>query len=397
MAVTQSERTLSNFLAYLDGLRERGAVHYDGQRGAWHVLGYHDALQVLNDPATFSSEVPSLAPKPEGNDLFAIGNPLRSDDPAHRRLRGLVSQAFTPKMIADLEPRVVEVAGRLLDEADAGGERWDLIEQLGFPLPFIAIAEMLGIPVTDRAFLRRLSDAFLEARNVDPKDPQGGSPVMRIAPVMHELNAHLLEVVRARRKNPGDDLTSRLMAVEADGMRLDDDETIGMIGLLLGGYVTTTSTMGNTMLSLEENPHVWEQLRADPELIPALIEESARYRPPFPRVGRRATKDTEIAGQQIPAESVVLVWLTAANRDESVFADPDRFDIHRKPNAHIAFGKGIHFCLGAPLARLLIKVEIRLLMQRYREIRVCDDVPVDLRNPWVMMGVNHLPIQVRRH
>ncbi|MER6670083.1 cytochrome P450 [Amycolatopsis japonica] len=400
MSVKQSERTLSNFLAYLDELRGRGDVHFDEKIQAWHVLGYHDTYQVLTDPVTFSSDVAPLAPKQEDFDLFKKGNFVRADDPAHRLLRGMVSQAFTPKMIADLEPRITEVTTRLLDDADAGGGQWDLIEELGYPLPFIVIAEMLGIPVTDRAFVRRLSDTFFEVHNVDPEaslDALGESAVNNVAPLLRELNLHLLEFVRDRRKNPGDDLTSKLLAVEVDGRRLDDEETVGFLGLLLlAGHVTATSTIGNTILALHENPEAWGQLRADPGLIPAAIEESMRYRPPFPRLGRQVTKDTEIGGQKIPADAFVLVWLTTANRDDRVFADPDRFDIHRDPNPHLTFGKGIHFCLGAPLARLEVKIAMRILMERYSDIRVRDDVPVNLRNPWAMIGVNRLPIEVRR-
>jgi cytochrome P450 len=375
-------------------------VHFDDKIKAWHVLGYDDALQVLTDSATFSSDVVALAPKQEDFDLFKKGNFVRADDPVHRRLRGLVSRAFTPKMIAELEPRITEVTNQLLDDADAGGDQWDLIEQLGYPLPFIVIAEMLGIPVTDRAFVRRLSDTFFEVHNVDPEqslDSLGESAVNNVAPLLRELNTHLLEFVRERRKNPGDDLTSKLMAVEDDGVRLDDEETVGFLGLLLlAGHVTATSTMGNTVLALDENPHVWEQLRADPELIPAAVEESMRYRPPFPRLGRQVKMDTEIGGHQIPAGSFVLAWLTTANRDERVFADPDRFDILRDPNPHLTFGKGIHFCLGAPLARLEVKIAMRLLLERYSDIRVRDDAPVNLRNPWAMIGVNRLPLEVRR-
>jgi cytochrome P450 len=398
--VTQSERTLSNFLAYLDGLRERGAVHYDDKIQAWHVLGYQDNLQVLTDPGTFSSDVAALAPKQEDFDLFKKGNFVRADDPAHRRLRGLVSQAFTPKMIADLEPRITEVTTQLLDDADRLGDEWDLIEELGYPLPFIVIAEMLGLPVTDRAFVRRLADTFFEVHNVDPEeslDSLGESAVNNVAPLLRELNTHLLEFVRTRRKNPGDDLTSKLMQVEVDGNRLDDEETVGFLGLLLlAGHVTATSTIGNTVLALHENPEVWDQLRADPALIPAAVEESMRYRPPFPRLGRQVIKDTEIGGKKIPAGDFVLAWLTAANRDESVFTDPDKFDILRKPNPHLTFGKGMHFCLGAPLARLEVKIAMRLLVERYSDIRVRDDMPVNLRNPWAMIGVNKLPLQVTR-
>jgi cytochrome P450 len=400
MGVPQSERTLPNFLAYLDGLRERGGVHCDEKTQAWHVLGHHDILQVLADPVTFSSDAAPLAPNQEDFEMSKKGNFLRADDPAHRRLRSLAGKAFNPKTIAELESRIVEVTTQLLDDADAGGDQWDLIELLGYPLPFIVIAEMLGIPVADRAFVRKLSDTFFEVRTIDPQETPDSlreNAVNNVAPLMRELNAYLLDFARSRRENPADDLTSRLMAAEVDGVGPDDEEAVGFLHLLLAGHVTTTSALGNAFLALGENPGVWGQLRADPALIPAAVEESLRFRPPLARVARQATKDTEIGGRKIPADSFVRLWVAAANRDDSVFADPDRFDINRNPNPHLAFGKGIHFCLGAPLARLETRIAIGLMLERYSDIRLRDDVPVRLRNPWVMMGVSSLPIEVRKY
>lgn len=400
LTLTQSQRSLPNFLAYLDGLRERGMVHYDDKIQAWQVLGYHDVDQVLRDPATFSSDVAALAPKQKDFDLFKKGNFVRMDEPEHRKLRTLVSQAFTPKVIASLEPRIEEVTREMLDKADAAGDRFDLIEELAYPLPFIVIAELLGFPASDQAVVRRWSDTFFERHNTDPEESMqklGEKAVQNVAPILGELNAHIQEHVRRMRANPGDDLTSKLMAVEVDGERLDDDEIVGFVGLLLlAGHVTATSTLGNTVLALDENPEAMTQLRSDLTLVPSAIEESMRFRPPFPRLGRTATRDTELGGQKIKAGEAVLVWLTTANRDPEVFADPNRFDISRKPNPHLTFGHGIHFCLGAPLARLEVKVALRILMERYSDIRVASDAPVELRNPWAMIGVNKLPVEVRR-
>jgi cytochrome P450 len=187
------------------------------------------------------------------------------------------------------------------------------------------------------------------------------------------------------------------MTIETDGERLDEEEALGFFNLLVAGHHSTSSALGNTVLALDENPQVWDQLRADPSLIPAAIEESVRFRPPFPRSARRATKDTELGGQKITAGATVLVWLVTANRDDRVFADPNRFDISRKPNPHLSFGKGIHHCLGALLARLESRIAIRMMLERYREIRVREGAPVNLRNPWTMIGVNMMPIEVRKY
>ncbi|GIG59278.1 cytochrome P450 [Longispora fulva] len=402
MTLTQAQRTLPSFLAYLDGLRERGDVHFDDKVQAWQVMGYDDVNTVLTDSVTFSSDVSALAPKQEDFDLFKRGNFVRLDDPEHRKLRGLVSQAFTPKMIAGLEPRIAEVTTRLLDEADAaGGDRFDLIDSLAYPLPFIVIAELLGIPASDQLLVRRVADTFFEIHNTDPDESLtelGDKAVRNVAPLIRELNTYVLDFVRRRRAQPGDDdLTSKLMAVEVDGERMEDEEIVGFIGLLLlAGHVTATSTLGNTVLAFEENPDAAALVRADMSLVPAAIEESLRFRPPFPRLGRTATKDTVLGGQEIAAGDFVLSWLTTANRDERVFTEPDRFDILRTSNPHLTWGKGIHFCLGAPLGRLEVKVALRILMERYSDIRLASDAPIHLRNPWAMIGVNKLPLEVRR-
>ncbi|MER6664377.1 cytochrome P450 [Amycolatopsis japonica] len=419
MGVTQSEPTLSDLLAYLDVLRARGDVHFDERIKAWHVLGYDVTQQVQMDSVTFSSEVAPLGPVEED----FTGNFLRADNPAHRRLRGVVSKALTPKMMADLEPRITELTTRLLDTADDGGHQWDFIEQLAHPLPLMVMAEMLGVPADDLAFVQKLSDSVVEVQSSAAKESPNGrresasndndAPPLRELKPLRELNSHLLEILRARRENPGDDLVSRLMTIEADGERLDEEEALGCLNVLVAGHHTTTAAMGNTILALDENPHVWDQLRADPALIPAAIDESVRFRPPFPRSPRQTTKDTELGGQKIPAGATVLVWLTTANRDDRVFADPDRFDILRKPNPHLSYGKGIHHCVGAPLARLETRIAIRLLLERYRDIRVRDDAPAGLRNPWAISGerpgrwglgdvvkprvVNKLPIEVDKY
>lgn len=416
MAVTQSEMTLAGLVTYLDRLRAQGDVHFDERMRVWHVLGYREAQQVQTDPVTFSSQVAAMAP---GQEDFK-GNFLRADDPEHRRLRGVAGRAFTPKMVADLEPRIVELTTRLLDAADAGGDRWDFIDGVGHPLPFMVMAEMIGVSADDHAFIRKLSDAIVEVRRMEPAKSgeapgtgNGAGPALRKPKPRHELDLYLLELIRARRKNPGDDLVSRLLTIEADGGRLDEEEALGALNVLVAGHHTTTAALGNTVLSLDDNPHVWEQLRADRSLISAAVEESVRWRPPFPRSPRQTTKDTVLGGREIPAGATVLVWVITANRDDRVFADPNRFDITRKPNPHLSFGKGIHHCIGAPVARLEAKAVFNLLLERYRRIRVREDSPADLRNPWATAGerpgewgmgdmmipgvVNKLPVEVEKH
>ena len=392
--MTTTRSTFEDFLAWLEARRAQGQVHFDDKQQCWHVLGHPEASRVLNDPAAFSSDLSALQPAQDDFALFQRGNFVNMDPPQHRKLRTLVSQAFTPKVVADLEPRIAELTTHLLDEA---GERFDLIDALAYPLPVIVIAELLGVPASDRGLFRTWADVLL-GQKVDPDQALtevSERALTAIAPTMHEMNAYFLEHIRSRRAGPGNDLTSRLVQAEVDGEGLADEEIIGFVGLLLiAGHITTTATLGNSVLSFQEHQDAAAEIRADPTLLPAAIEEVLRMRTPFPRLGRIARVEAEVGGVRIPAGQVVIPWLAAANRDERVFAAPHRFDVHRKPNPHLTFGHGIHFCLGAPLARLEARVALRMLLERYRDVEVAAD-EVQHRSPWTMVAVTGLPLQVR--
>jgi len=392
--MTTTRPTFEEFLAWLEDSRLHGQVHFDDTQQCWHVLGHPEASAVLSDPAVFSSDLTALQPEQDDLELFQRGNFVRMDPPQHRKLRTLVSQAFTPRVVAGLEPRIAELATQLLDQV---GERFDLIDALAYPLPVVVIAELLGIPASDRGLFREWADVLL-GQEVDPDQAVAEvseQALQAVAPTMRQMNAYFLDYIMSRRANPGTDLTSRLVQAEVDGQRLADEEIVGFVGLLLiAGHITTTATLGNSLVSFQDNPEAAAQVRADPMLLPAAIEEVLRVRTPFPRLGRIAKVDAEVGGVLIPAGQIVVPWLAAANRDERVFAEPDRFDIHRKPNPHLSFGHGIHFCLGAPLARLEARVAMRLLLQRYRDIDVASDEQVEQRNPWTMVAVARLPLQV---
>jgi cytochrome P450 len=393
--MTTTRPTFEDLLAWLEASRANGQVHFDDKQQCWHVLGHPEASNILSDPAMFSSDLSALRPDQDDLALFQRGNFVNMDPPQHRKLRTLVSQAFTPKVVADLEPRIAQVTTQLLDQVD---ERFDLIDALAYPLPVIVIAEMLGVPTSDRGTFRGWADALF-SQEIDPERSlrdASEQAVTAVAPIMREMNAYFLDYIRSRRTNPGSDLTSKLTQAEVDGERLADEEIVGFVGLLLiAGHITTTATLGNSVISFQDNPHAVAEVRADPELLPAAIEEVLRVRTPFPRLARITTAETEVAGVRIPAGQVVLPWLTAANRDERVFTEPHRFDIHREPNPHLTFGHGIHFCLGAPLARLEARVALRLLLERYRDVEVAGDEQVEHRNPWTMVAVNRLPLEVR--
>jgi cytochrome P450 len=393
--MTTTRATFEDLLASLEAGRAHGQVHFDDKQQCWQVLGHPEAVAVLSDPALFSSDLSALRPEQDDLALFQRGNFVNMDPPQHRKLRTLVSQAFTPRVVADLEPRIAELTNELLDQA---GERFDLIDALAYPLPVIVIAELLGIPVSDRSLFRRWADVLF-SQEVDPDKSLrdvSEQAVSAVVPIMREMNAYFLNYIRSRRANPGSDLTSKLVHAEVDGERLADEEIVGFVGLLLlAGHITTTATLGNSLVSFRDAPHAVAEVRADPTLLPAAIEEVLRVRTPFPRLARITTAETEVDGARIPAGQVVLPWLTAANRDERVFTEPHRFDIHRQPNPHLAFGHGIHFCLGAPLARLEARVALRLLLERYRDVEVAGDEQVEYRNPWTMVAVTRLPLEVR--
>ena len=393
--MTTTRPTFDDFLAWLEAGREHGQVHFDDRQQCWQVLGHPEAGIVLSDPVVFSSDLTALQPVQDDLALFQRGNLVRMDPPRHRVLRSLVNQAFTPRVVAGLEPRIAELTTELLDRA---GERFDLVDALAYPLPVIVIADLLGVPTSDRGLFRRWADVLL-GQEIDPDQglvEAGEQAVSAVAPTVREMNAYFLEHIRSRRTHPGDDLTSRLIQAEVDGRRLAYEEIVGFVGLLLvAGHVTTTATLGNSIVAFSDAPDAAAEVRADPDLLPAAIEEVLRMRTPFPRLARITTADAEVGGVRIPAGQVVLPWLAAANRDARVFAEPQRFQVHRRPNPHLTFGHGVHFCLGAPLARLEARVALRLLLERYRDIEVAADEPVEHRNPWTMVAVSRLPLVVR--
>ena len=393
--MTTTRPTFDDFLAWLEAGRAQGQVHHDERQQCWHVLGHPEAVAVLSDPAVFSSDLTALQPEQDDLALFQRGNLVRMDPPRHRTLRSLVSQAFTPRVVAGLEPRIAELTTELLDRA---GERFDLVDALAYPLPVIVIADLLGVPTSDRALFRQWADVLL-GQEIDPDQglvEAGERAVGAVAPTVREMNAYFLDHIRSRRLHPADDLTSRLVQAEVDGERLADEEVVGFVGLLLiAGHVTTTATLGNSVVAFAEAPDAAAEVRADPGLLPGAIEEVLRLRTPFPRLARITTADAEVGGARIPVGQVVLPWLAAANRDGRVFDEPGRFDVHRRPNPHLTFGHGVHFCLGAPLARLEARVALRLLLQRYRDVEVAADEPVEHRNPWTMVAVSRLPLVVR--
>jgi cytochrome P450 len=379
-------------------LRRAEPVYHDEASGVWRVSDYDTAAAVLADPKTFSSDLSSLAPTQEDFETFTQGNFVGMDPPEHRRLRTLVSQAFTPRVVAGLEPRIEALVAQLLD-AVADQDRFDIVESLAYPLPIIVIAELLGIPASEHLLFQEWASVLFSGDQLGeaPDTADIERALEAIAPTVREMNGYMLEHIRARRADPGDDLTSRLIAAEVDGVRLRDQQMVGFVALLLvAGHVTTTALLGNALVTFDRHPGANEALRADPGLLPSAIEEVLRWLPPFPELGRRVARPVVLGGHELPADSMLMTHLGAANRDPARFTEPEVFDITRNPNAHLTFGHGIHFCIGAPLARMEARIALRMLQQRFSSLTVPDYADVTYQNPAVLLGVRRLPVEVVR-
>lgn len=314
---------------------------------------------------------------------------MLTDPPQHRILRGLVIQAFTRRMSAMMLPRIEELTSRILDEIDL--DSFDLVERFAHPLPVMIIGELLGVPVTDRALFRSWADRLVA---LHVKDPANTDIPRVVGAAMAEMGAYLAEHVRERRRHPRQDLLTKLVEAEVDGHRLSDQEVVNSACLvLLAGQITSTMALGSSIVLLDRNPAAMAEVRSDSALIPGAFEEVLRCMPPLTQAARITTRDTMVGDLVVPEGRLVINWLLGANHDERQFPDPERFDIRRNPVKQYAFGHGIHFCLGAPLARAEAAVALRQLLERYPVIEVDQSAVEFYEDP--MFGPKRLPVRVR--
>ena len=319
--------------------------HVPSPLDAWLIFDYEGVWRALNDHDTFSSKVPS----PPNWFLFL-------DPPQHSRQRGLIARAFTPRIVASLEPFVRRLSRDLLNVVVHAGEM-DLVASYAAPLPMSVIAEMIGMAGVDLPRFKRWSDGILRISYARSGDEAAAAALQEFRQVTAEMDEYLSDLIARRRAAPKDDLITRLVEAELDGERLTQPEILGFFQLLVvGGQETTVNLMNNAMLCFLEHPDQLARLRAAPDLLPAAIEEVLRYRSPLQWVMRTPRRDVELCGQVIPAGKLVLPMIGSANRDPKQFCDPNRFDMTRAPNPHVAFGHGIHACLGASLARLEARI-----------------------------------------
>ncbi|WP_086844233.1 cytochrome P450 [Streptomyces coeruleofuscus] len=382
---------------WLRGQAPEAPVRYDAQAGIWCVYGYKEVQHVLANPATFSSNTQRVIPKDmlEGQEEFSEGNLIQMDGLEHKKLRGLISHAFTPKMVADLEPRIAELTHELLD-AVPDGNRMELVNDLAYPLPVIVIAELLGVPSSDRYRFREWGDALMESTQEFSFADRSEEQRQRLQDAMlkvRKLSDYLREHVEDRKRNPREDLITKLVQAEVDGEHLTDNEVVNFSNvLLIAGHITTTMLLGNSILSLDTHPEWFARVREDRSMIPAAIEEALRFYSPFAGTARATTTEVELGGERIPADSLVVTFLGVANRDPKVFTDPHTFDPTRDPNPHMAFGRGAHFCIGAPLARLEGRVALNILLDRFPNLRSDPDSPPVFLPSLSMTGVKKLPL-----
>jgi len=379
-------------------LRENDPVYWSPQWGGWLLTRYQDVAAMLRDMRRFSnvgrmSRFLGWLPEKVRSQIrpfqehFEQGL-INSDPPNHTRMRGLLNKAFTPGLVASQATRIQAIVDSLLDTVEAK-KQMDIISDFAFLLPTTVIAQMLGVPLEDREQFKKWADgvnAFVGTGRVL------SDLAVWAQGCLLELREYFRALIAQRRAQPQEDLITVLAFAEDEGVLFNDSELLSVcVTLLLAGYETTMSLIGNAMLALLRNPDQLERLKGNPNLMTSAIEELLRYDGPIHRQWRVATEDIELAGKHIHKGELVAAMLGAANHDPAQFTDPDRLDISRQNTRHVAFGYGIHFCLGAPLARLESQIALQTLLRRIPYMRLADDPPV-WRQEITIHGLKSLPV-----
>jgi cytochrome P450 len=338
--------------AWYTFMRRHQPLWYNEQESSWHVFRYADIQYVLTHPTLFSSEIVLPPGLPRIITLM--------DDPHHRQLRSLVAQAFTPQRVAALAPRITTTVQQLLLPILPTGQM-DLVTDLADPLPFLVMAELLGVPQEDHTRLRALTYAIASA------------PPLEAASHAYGIQNYFRDLLVQRRAQPQEDLISALLAASLEDRSLTEEEVLGFCQVLLvAGIETVTYLIGNAMRCFQEYPGTWQQLRTAPAQLPNALEEVLRYYAPQSRNIRVLKADTQLRDTPLRAGDYLTIWFASANRDEEKYAHADRFDLNRFPKLalvdHLGFGEGIHFCLGAPLARLEARIALELLLSQIQEV-----------------------------
>lgn len=375
-------------------LRDKDPVHWSPLMDSWVFSRYKHVDSILRDHKRFSNDTRKRGNPSHIDESFDLANQpsmLFRDPPDHTRLRALVSRAFTPAVIEGLAGHIRTIADDLLDQID-DPSGFDLMEAIAAPLPVIVIAELLGVPIEDRPQFQVWSRH--RARGLEPNITDRERRL--VTESGQDLDAYFLKIIDQRRREPQDDLISGLVAAEEAGDKLSQAELLAMLRLLLiAGNETTTKLIGNGMLALLRNPEQLEVLRQSPDLMPSAIEELLRYDAPVQLDVRVALEDMDFDGRAVGKGQGIMVLLGSANRDPEVFSEPDRLDLGRQEANHISFGRGIHHCLGASLARLEGRLTFEAIMERFGDIRMQTERPV-FRDNIILRGLAVLPISARK-
>jgi cytochrome P450 len=375
-------------------LRNEDPVHWDPFLHAWVVTRYADVINVLHH---YSAD---RTPAPEQLSTMGLAalNPIAEvmvrqmlflDPPNHTRLRALASAAFTVRRVERLRSHIQEIMDGLLDRVAQNG-RMDLIADFASPAPAIVTAELLGVPVADHEQLKDWSADFAEMLGNFQHNPDRFPKILRS---VESMSSYFRSAMQEQRITPRDGLVSAMMAANVDGAKLTEDEIIAnLIVTMVGGQETTTNLIGNGMLTLLRNPEAMERLRTDASLIPSAVEELLRYESPSQHTARLAPADVELGGKHIRKRQAVIAVMGAANRDPERFPDPDRLDIDRKDNRHVAFGWAAHFCFGAALARMEGQIAFETILRRLPGLTLDTSIPLVWRHNLGLRGLTRLPI-----
>lgn len=371
-------------------MQKERPVYYDpdfqtnfGAKGAWHVFRYEDVKRVMSDYETFSAQVVPLSDNPLS---VAINN---MDPPHHKFLRAVVSAPFAASELKKLEPIIQQISEELL-EPHLENEEMDLVKYYSTPIPIYIIARLLGVPFSEMETFQNWGKRL--SSNLADEDAKNYSAALQ------EVSEYFSELIEERKVNPQEDLISYLIQVDIDGQKLTPKELLAMcIVLLVAGNETTVNLIANSVLTLTEHPQLQEHLQQHPEDLPKFINEVLRYRAPIQSMNRIAIKDVELSGQVIKKGDYINSWLGAANHDETIFPNPEIIDIHRK-NLHLvsSFGHGIHFCVGAPLARLESRIALGHLLSKIEQIRLKPDTKLEFHPSTIHYSLKSLPIQFQR-
>ncbi|WP_079529548.1 cytochrome P450 [Halobacillus hunanensis] len=373
-------------------------VHYNEATNTWHVFKYEHVKEVLSNYEVFSSEgsrttIPVGANNKEGSIPDAV-NVTMVDPPNHRKRRSLLAAAFTPRSLKNWEPRIERIAAELVEDIE-GNSTVDIVEALAAPLPSMVITELFGVPIEDQSKFKHWVDILFQPFDKENQEEMD----LKKQAAAKEYYQYLYPIVVEKRSNPAEDIISDLIKSEVDGEKFTDDEIVRTTMAILGAGVETTShALANSFYALlYDDPSLYEELRNDVELVPKAVEEMLRYRFQSSKRDRTVKKDNNLLGHELKEGDVVVAWMSAANLDEDMFDDPFSLNIHRANNKkHLTFGKGPHFCLGAPLARLELTIALKTFLQKFSRIEPVEsfDLEEHLTSSAPGQSLTHLPIKV---